>query len=67
MSINEQPPTGISNLAYLVSRYPAFSHTFILNEVLRLKSLGFTFALRRSTTLTARQTPSPQTRPMRPS
>jgi len=28
-------------LAYLVSRYPAFSHTFILNEVLRLKALGF--------------------------
>lgn len=32
-------------LAYLVSRYPAFSHTFILNEVLRLKRLGFRIAV----------------------
>ena len=28
-------------LAYLVSRYPAVSHTFILREVLRLRELGF--------------------------
>lgn len=36
------PSTAPSpHLAYLVSRYPAFSHTFILNEVLRLKMLGF--------------------------
>lgn len=28
-------------LGYLVSRYPAFSHTFILHEVLRLKAQGF--------------------------
>ena len=34
---NRKPP----HLAYLVSEYPAFSHTFILHEVLRLKALGF--------------------------
>jgi glycosyltransferase involved in cell wall biosynthesis len=28
-------------LAYLVSRYPAISHTFILREVLALRDLGF--------------------------
>ena len=28
-------------LAYLVSRYPAISHTFILREVLALRNLGF--------------------------
>jgi glycosyltransferase involved in cell wall biosynthesis len=28
-------------LAYLVSRYPAVSHTFILREALRLRELGF--------------------------
>lgn len=28
-------------LAYLVSRYPAISHTFILREILHLKSKGF--------------------------
>jgi glycosyltransferase involved in cell wall biosynthesis len=27
-------------MAYLVSRYPAVSHTFILNEVIRLRDLG---------------------------
>ena len=27
-------------LAYLVSRYPAVSHTFILREVIRLRELG---------------------------
>lgn len=29
------------SLAYLVSEYPAFSHTFILHEILRLKARGF--------------------------
>src|SRR5690242_17788626 len=28
-------------LAYLVSRYPAVSHTFILREVRQLRALGF--------------------------
>ncbi len=30
-----------ARLAYLVSQYPAVSHTFILREVLRLRELGF--------------------------
>ncbi len=30
-----------SSLAYLVSRYPAISHTFILREVLELRRAGF--------------------------
>ncbi len=30
-----------ANLAYLVSRYPAISHTFILREVLELRRAGF--------------------------
>jgi len=29
-------------MAYLVSRYPSISHTFILREVLALRALGFT-------------------------
>ena len=29
-------------LAYLISRYPAISHTFILREILELRKLGFT-------------------------
>jgi colanic acid/amylovoran biosynthesis glycosyltransferase len=38
----EAPPHRTApRLAYLVSEYPAFSHTFILHEVLRLKALGF--------------------------
>ncbi|MBE2294244.1 MAG: glycosyltransferase [Phycisphaerales bacterium] len=37
------PPT--IHLAYLVSRYPAVSHTFILREVLRLRELGFEIAV----------------------
>jgi glycosyltransferase involved in cell wall biosynthesis len=32
-------------LAYLVSQYPAISHTFILREVLRLRELGFEIAV----------------------
>lgn len=32
---------GQVSIAYLVSRYPAVSHTFILREVLHLKSLGY--------------------------
>ena len=40
-------PSGVAkpHIAYLVSRYPAFSHTFILHEVLRLKALGFNIAV----------------------
>ena len=30
-----------SRVAYLISRYPAINHTFILREVLALRSLGF--------------------------
>lgn len=30
-----------ASIAYLVSRYPAISHTFILREVLELRRLGF--------------------------
>ncbi|MDG4554665.1 MAG: glycosyltransferase [Candidatus Competibacter sp.] len=37
-----RPPV---RLAYLVSRYPAVSHTFILREVLRLRELGFEIAV----------------------
>jgi len=33
-------PSAITQIAYLVSRYPAVSHTFILNEVIRLRGLG---------------------------
>jgi colanic acid/amylovoran biosynthesis glycosyltransferase len=33
------PP--LPRLAYLVSQYPAFSHTFVLREVLSLRRLGF--------------------------
>ena len=29
-------------LAYLVSRYPAISHTFILREIQHLRALGHT-------------------------
>ena len=29
-----------SRIAYLVSQYPAYSHTFILREVLQLRELG---------------------------
>ncbi len=32
----------MKTLAYLVSQYPAVSHTFILREVLELRRLGFT-------------------------
>lgn len=34
-------PAGRARLAYLVSRYPAVSHTFILREVRHLRKLGF--------------------------
>lgn len=34
-------PRESPRLAYLVSEYPAISHTFILREVLRLRALGF--------------------------
>lgn len=38
---NEQAvPAGL-RLAYLLSRYPAVSHSFFLNEILQLRKLGF--------------------------
>lgn len=33
-------PSGV-RIAYLLSRYPAVSHSFFLNEILQLKNLGF--------------------------
>ena len=35
------PKAGAVRMAYLVSRYPAVSHTFILREVLQLRQRGF--------------------------
>lgn len=32
---------AVPRIAYLISRYPAISHTFILREVKRLRQLGF--------------------------
>jgi hypothetical protein len=32
---------AVPKIAYLISRYPAVSHTFILREVKRLRQLGF--------------------------
>lgn len=34
-------PVAAPRLAYLVSRYPAVSHTFIVREVVELRKLGF--------------------------
>jgi len=34
-------PSGGSRIAYLLSQYPAVSHTFFLNEVLALRARGF--------------------------
>ncbi len=36
------PPSSPPKLAYLVSAYPAISHTFILREIRRLRELGHT-------------------------
>lgn len=36
----QRPEAPAVRTAYLVSRYPAVSHTFILREVLRLRALG---------------------------
>jgi colanic acid/amylovoran biosynthesis glycosyltransferase len=41
MNADECRPTAGPRLAYLVSRYPALSHTFILREVLGLRRRGF--------------------------
>ncbi|MDB0542250.1 glycosyltransferase [Ralstonia solanacearum] len=43
-SPSEQPAAGL-RLAYLVSRYPAVSHTFILREVSALRRLGAQIAV----------------------
>jgi glycosyltransferase involved in cell wall biosynthesis len=39
--MSDGQPTPVLRLAYLVSRYPAISHAFILREVRRLRSFGF--------------------------
>jgi colanic acid/amylovoran biosynthesis glycosyltransferase len=45
-SVTEQAPTSRNiegrRLAYLLSSYPAVSHTFLLNEISELRKLGFT-------------------------
>ncbi len=42
MNVNqEQQSQRTIRMAYLVSRYPAVSHTFILREVLQLRAQGF--------------------------
>ena len=44
-------PTRAPKLAYVVSRYPAISHTFILREVLALRARGVevgTFTVRQA-------------------
>jgi colanic acid/amylovoran biosynthesis glycosyltransferase len=38
---NQQFSTSPRRIAYLLSRYPAISHTFFLHEVLGLRELGF--------------------------
>lgn len=40
LSSREQQKTAPLRLAYLISRYPAVSHAFILREVLSLRELG---------------------------
>lgn len=35
------PPAIPARIAYLLSQYPAISHTFFLNEVLRMRERGF--------------------------
>lgn len=43
---NAPTPVGAGEkLAYLISRYPAVSHTFILREVRELRALGFEVAI----------------------
>jgi len=44
-------------LAYLISQYPAVSHTFILREILELRQLGFTI---RSATINPPDRPAEQ-------
>jgi colanic acid/amylovoran biosynthesis glycosyltransferase len=36
-----RPPTAGRRIAYLLSRYPAVSHSFFLNEILQLRAQGF--------------------------
>ena len=42
--MTEQTRPGIPRIAYLVSEYPATSHTFILREILGLRQRGFEIA-----------------------
>ncbi len=39
---SEAPDAKTPRLLYLLSRYPAVSHTFFLNEILELRKCGFT-------------------------
>lgn len=39
---SDSPAKAMPRLVYLLSRYPAVSHTFFLNEVLALRKQGFT-------------------------
>jgi colanic acid/amylovoran biosynthesis glycosyltransferase len=39
--MNTDNPSPPSRIAYLVSQYPAVNHTFILREILELRTLGF--------------------------
>lgn len=41
MSVTQSIDTQRPALAYLISRYPSVSHTFILREVRQLRTLGF--------------------------
>ncbi|WP_052007314.1 glycosyltransferase [Burkholderia paludis] len=45
LPVPDCPEASALRLAYLVSRYPAVSHTFILREVLALRRLGATVAV----------------------
>lgn len=40
MTLPQLPVSPIPPIAYLVSRYPAVSHTFILREIAQLRALG---------------------------
>ncbi|MCB9897818.1 MAG: glycosyltransferase [Planctomycetes bacterium] len=52
LATDESPPEqtpvdgrGAAPILYLLSRYPAISHTFVLREVTGLRALGFTIAV----------------------
>jgi colanic acid/amylovoran biosynthesis glycosyltransferase len=41
-NVQDAPPGPSPRMAYLLSIYPAISHTFFLNEIVALRKLGFT-------------------------